>query len=139
MRRRLDLVATLVHQPKVLFLDEPTTGLDPQSRMTLWDHLRRLNSEEGVTIILTTQMMDEADRLCERLAIIDRGKIVAEGSPRELKEQIGGDSRHRHRRLGVERYPARTGDSACHDGGGVECDDDFLSAGDGVGAAGGGR
>ena len=91
MRRRLDLVATLVHRPKVLFLDEPTTGLDPQSRITLWDHLRQLNSEEGVTIILTTQMMDEADRLCGRLAIIDHGKIVAEGSPRELKEQIGGD------------------------------------------------
>ena len=91
MRRRLDLVATLVHEPKVLFLDEPTTGLDPQSRITMWDHLRRLNSEEGVTIILTTQMMDEADRLCERLAIIDRGKIVAEGSPRSLKEQVGGD------------------------------------------------
>ena len=91
MRRRLDLVATLVHDPKVLFLDEPTTGLDPQSRITMWDHLRRLNQEEGVTIILTTQMMDEADRLCERLAIIDRGKIVAEGSPRALKEQVGGD------------------------------------------------
>ena len=91
MRRRLDLVATLVHRPNVLFLDEPTTGLDPQSRFTLWDHLRRLNSEEGVTIILTTQMMDEADRLCGRLAIIDRGKIVAEGSPRSLKEEVGGD------------------------------------------------
>lgn len=91
MRRRLDLVATLVHEPKVLFLDEPTTGLDPQSRNTLWDHLRHLNTEEGVTIILTTQMMDEADRLCERLAIIDQGKIVAEGSPRALKEQVGGD------------------------------------------------
>ncbi len=91
MRRRLDLVATLVHRPKVLFLDEPTTGLDPQSRNTLWDHLRHLNKEEGVTIILTTQMMDEADRLCERLAIIDHGQIVAEGSPRDLKEQIGGD------------------------------------------------
>jgi len=91
MRRRLDLVATLVHDPKVLFLDEPTTGLDPQSRNTLWDHLRHLNTVEGVTIILTTQMMDEADRLCERLAIIDQGKIVAEGSPRALKEQVGGD------------------------------------------------
>ncbi len=91
MRRRLDLVATLVHEPKVLFLDEPTTGLDPQSRNALWDHLRHLNTQEGVTIILTTQMMDEADRLCERLAIIDHGKIVAEGSPRALKEQIGGD------------------------------------------------
>ena len=91
MRRRLDLVAALVHEPKVLFLDEPTTGLDPQSRITLWDHLRQINEEEGVTIILTTQLMDEADRLCERLAIIDRGTIVAEGSPRALKEQIGGD------------------------------------------------
>ncbi len=91
MRRRLDLVATLVHEPKVLFLDEPTTGLEPQSRITMWDHLRRMNSEEGVTIMLTTQMMDEADRLCGWLAIIDRGKIVAEGSPAELKQEVGGD------------------------------------------------
>ncbi len=91
MRRRLDLVATLVHRPSVLFLDEPTTGLDPQSRNTVWDYLRRLNAEDGVTVILTTQMMDEADRLCERLAIIDRGTIVAEGSPRTLKGEIGGD------------------------------------------------
>ena len=132
MRRRLDLVATLVHQPKVLFLDEPTTGLDPQSRMTLWDHLRRLNSEEGVTIILTTQMMDEADRLCERLAIIDRGKIVAEGSPRELKEQIGGDSRDRRSRLGLGGHSARRFDTDRHDGGGADCDYDFVSAGDGL-------
>jgi daunorubicin resistance ABC transporter ATP-binding subunit len=90
MRRRLDLVAALAHQPSILFLDEPTTGLDPQSRLVLWDHLGRLN-EEGTTIILTTQMMDEADRLCERLGIIDRGQIVAEGSPRALKAEIGGD------------------------------------------------
>jgi ABC-2 type transport system ATP-binding protein len=79
-----------VHQPSILFLDEPTTGLDPQSRLVLWDYLRRLN-EEGATIILTTQIMEEADRLCERLGIINRGQIVAEGSPRALKAEIGGD------------------------------------------------
>ena len=80
MRRRIDLIAAMMHRPKLLFLDEPTTGLDPQSRIAIWDHLKQLN-EQGVTIFLTTQMMDEADRLCRRLAIIDKGKIVAEGSP----------------------------------------------------------
>ena len=91
MRRRLDLGAGLVHHPRVLFLDEPTTGLDPQTRAAVWEYLRRLHREEKMTIFLTTQYMEEADQLCQRIAIIDLGKIVAEGSPAELKAAIGAD------------------------------------------------
>ena len=91
MRRRLDLAMALVHRPKFLFLDEPTTGLDPQSRMAIWEHLEHLNREEGVTIFLTTQYMEEADRLCQRISIIDLGKLVAEGTPTSLKADIGAD------------------------------------------------
>ncbi len=90
MRRRIDLAAALVHRPPLLFLDEPTTGLDPQTRLALWDHLKQLN-DQGITVFLTTQTMEEADRLCRRIAIIDRGRIVAEGSPRALKAEVGGD------------------------------------------------
>ncbi|MDA0263455.1 MAG: ATP-binding cassette domain-containing protein [Chloroflexi bacterium] len=90
MRRRIDLAGALVHRPEILFLDEPTTGLDPQSRLAIWDHLNELHLQ-GITILLTTQMMEEADHLCERLAIIDTGRIVAEGSPADLKQQIGDD------------------------------------------------
>jgi len=92
MKKRLDLASTLVHKPRVLFLDEPTTGLDPQSRAAIWEHLEALNSDEGVTIFLTTQQMEEADRLCQRLAIIDHGEIIVSGSPVELKHQLGGDT-----------------------------------------------
>jgi len=90
MRRRIDLAGALVHRPQILFLDEPTTGLDPQSRLAIWDHLNELH-RQGITILLTTQMMDEADQLCERLAIIDHGEIVAEGTPTSLKNEMGGD------------------------------------------------
>jgi ABC-2 type transport system ATP-binding protein len=90
MRRRVDLAGALMHDPQLLFLDEPTTGLDPQSRLAIWDHLRELNSR-GVTVFMTTQMMEEADRLCKRVAIVDKGTIVAEGSPMSLKTEIGGD------------------------------------------------
>jgi len=90
MRRRIDLAGALVHRPEVLFLDEPTTGLDPQSRLAIWNHLNELHSQ-GTTILLTTQMMDEADQLCQRLAIIDNGLIVAEGSPETLKDEMGDD------------------------------------------------
>ncbi|MDE2767601.1 MAG: ATP-binding cassette domain-containing protein [Chloroflexota bacterium] len=93
MRRRIDLAGALMHNPGVLFLDEPTTGLDPQSRITVWEHLEELNAR-GVTIFLTTQHMDEADRLCRRLAMIDHGRLVAEGSPAELKAGVGGDIVH---------------------------------------------
>jgi ABC-2 type transport system ATP-binding protein len=94
MKKRLDLATALVHKPKLLFLDEPTTGLDPQSRNAIWSYLERLNREEGITIFLTTQYLEEADRLCKRLSIIDFGKIVASGSPSTLKSQIGADSIH---------------------------------------------
>ena len=87
MKRRLDLASALVHQPEVLFLDEPTTGLDPASRLTVWDELRRIN-ERGTTIFLTTQYLEEADQLCERLAIIDDGRIVSEGTPTQLKSEL---------------------------------------------------
>ena len=89
-RRRLDVALGLVHRPPLLFLDEPTTGLDPQARAHLWDEVRRLR-ETGVTVFLTTHYLDEADALCDQLAIIDHGTIVAEGSPAELKRQVAGD------------------------------------------------
>jgi ABC-2 type transport system ATP-binding protein len=88
MRRRLDLALALVHEPEVLFLDEPTTGLDPISRLTLWEEVRRLN-REGTTVFLTTQYLEEADQLAGRVGIIDGGRIVAEGTPAELKAQVG--------------------------------------------------
>jgi len=97
MRRRLDLASALVHEPEVLFLDEPTTGLDPASRLTVWDELRRIN-ERGTTIFLTTQYLEEADQLCDRIAIIDGGLIVAEGTPSELKADL-------RQRRGLTREP----------------------------------
>ena len=90
MKRRLDLATALVSDPEILFLDEPTTGLDPQSRRAIWDYIRELNNK-GTTIFLTTQYMEEADQLAQRLCIIDNGKIVAEGEPAKLKAQIGAD------------------------------------------------
>ena len=92
MKKRLQLAASLVHKPKLLFLDEPTTGLDPQSRAGIWNYLEKLNKVEGITIFLTTQYLEEADKLCGRLAIIDFGKIVASGSPTELKREVGADT-----------------------------------------------
>jgi ABC-2 type transport system ATP-binding protein len=89
MKRRLDLALALVHEPRVLFLDEPTTGLDPQSRSALWDEVARLARENGVTVFLTTQYLEEADRLAQRVGIIDHGRIVAEGTPAALKAEIG--------------------------------------------------
>jgi ABC-2 type transport system ATP-binding protein len=89
MRRKLDLAMTLVGKPRIIFLDEPTTGLDPRSRRTMWDIIRQLVAE-GVTIFLTTQYLDEADRLADRVAVLDQGKLVAQGTPAELKRQIAG-------------------------------------------------
>jgi ABC-2 type transport system ATP-binding protein len=89
MKRRLDLALALVHRPRILFLDEPTTGLDIQSRTALWDEVARLASEDGVTVFLTTQYLEEADALANRVGIIDHGQIVAEGTPAELKAEIG--------------------------------------------------
>jgi ABC-2 type transport system ATP-binding protein len=87
MKRRLDLASALVHEPEVLFLDEPTTGLDPASRLTVWDEVRRINAR-GTTVFLTTQYLEEADQLCDRLAIIDDGRIVREGTPAHLKGEL---------------------------------------------------
>jgi ABC-2 type transport system ATP-binding protein len=87
MKRRLDLASALVHEPEVLFLDEPTTGLDPASRLTVWEEVRRIN-QRGTTVFLTTQYLEEADQLCDQLAIIDAGRIVREGTPSELKSEL---------------------------------------------------
>jgi ABC-2 type transport system ATP-binding protein len=101
MKRRLDLALALVHRPRILFLDEPTTGLDPQSRSALWAEVQRLASDRGVTVFLTTQYLEEADMLADRVGIIDRGRIVAEGTPEALKAEIGRPS--------VEAIPAEPG------------------------------
>src|ERR687896_1452029 len=91
MKRRLDLALALVHRPRILFLDEPTTGLDPQSRSALWAEVSRLARDEGVTVFLTTQYLEEADTLADRVGIIDHGRIVAEDTPEALKRSIGSD------------------------------------------------
>ncbi|MFO1500892.1 MAG: ATP-binding cassette domain-containing protein [Verrucomicrobiota bacterium] len=92
MKRRLEIARGLLHTPKILFLDEPTLGLDPQTRQLLWNHIRKINQEEQVTVFLTTHYMEEADRVAQRVAIIDHGRIVAQGSPAQLKQQTGADS-----------------------------------------------
>jgi ABC-2 type transport system ATP-binding protein len=92
MQRRVDLAASLMHLPAVVFLDEPTEGLDPRARAAIWDALDRLRQHLGVTVVLTTHYMEEADRLCDRLGIIDRGSVVVEGTPAELKASVGSDS-----------------------------------------------
>src|SRR5215216_3312070 len=102
MKRRLDLALALVHRPEILFLDEPTTGLDPQSRSALWAEVSQLAREEGVTVFLTTQYLEEADVLADRVGIIDRGRIVAEDTPEALKAEIGRSS--------VEAIPANPDD-----------------------------
>jgi ABC-2 type transport system ATP-binding protein len=102
MKRRLDLALALVHRPQILFLDEPTTGLDPQSRSALWEEVSRLARDDGVTVFLTTQYLEEADVLANRIGIIDHGRIVAEGTPEELKAEIGRPS--------IEATPADTKD-----------------------------
>jgi len=92
MQRKLDVAMGLIHRPRVLFLDEPSTGLDPEARATLWHEIGRLANQEGLTILLTTHYLDEADRLASRLAIVDRGRIVAEGAPEALKAELRGDA-----------------------------------------------
>jgi ABC-2 type transport system ATP-binding protein len=94
MRRRLDIALGLVHRPRVLFLDEPTTGLDPEARAALWEEVGRLSNQEGLTILLTTHYLEEADALADRLAIVSRGKVVADGTPDELKARLSGDAVH---------------------------------------------
>ena len=112
-RRRLDVALGIVHEPAVLFLDEPSTGLDPQNRANLWDHIRGLR-EQGTTIFLTTHYLEEADALCDRLVIMDHGQIVIEGTPRELKRQIAGD-------VGGAQPPRRPDANCC-------CPGDVASA-----------
>ena len=102
MKRRLDLALALLHRPSVLFLDEPTTGLDPQSRSALWAEVERLSREDGVTVFLTTQYLEEADVLADRVGIIDHGKLVAEGTPTALKAGIG--------QVSLEATPANPND-----------------------------
>src|SRR3984885_13079685 len=92
MKRRLEIARGLLHTPKIIFLDEPTLGLDPQTRNQLWTHVKKLNDEENVTVFLTTHYMEEAERVAQRIAIIDHGRIVAQGTAKELKEQTGADS-----------------------------------------------
>jgi ABC-2 type transport system ATP-binding protein len=94
MQRRLDIAMGLVHRPQVLFLDEPTTGLDPEVRAAMWKEIERLKADEGLTILLTTHYMEEADQLASQLAIVDRGRVVAEGSPAELKASLQGEAVH---------------------------------------------
>ncbi|MFE9645775.1 ATP-binding cassette domain-containing protein [Streptomyces sp. NPDC006365] len=94
MQRRLDVALGLVHRPEVLFLDEPTTGLDPEARTAMWDEIARLAGDEGLTILLTTHYLEEADRLAERIAIVDRGRVVVEGTPDVLKGELRGDAVH---------------------------------------------
>jgi ABC-type multidrug transport system ATPase subunit len=120
MKRRLDLALALAHQPRILFLDEPTTGLDIQSRTALWEEVERLAAEDGVTVFLTTQYLEEADALADRVGIIDHGRIVAEGTTSELKAEIGRptveavprDSGEReHLGAVLERFGPRAGSS----------------------------
>jgi ABC-2 type transport system ATP-binding protein len=94
MRRRLDIALAMVHAPKVLFLDEPTTGLDPEVRADLWNEIRRLRDEDGVTVLLTTHYLEEADQLADIIAIVDHGRVVAEGTPSQLKDGMKGDGLH---------------------------------------------
>jgi ABC-2 type transport system ATP-binding protein len=94
MQRRLDVALSLVHRPEILFLDEPTTGLDPEARTAMWQEINRLAAGDGMTVLLTTHYMEEADRLADRLAIVDHGRVVAEGSPDELKGDLRGDAVH---------------------------------------------
>ena len=117
MKRRLDLALALVHRPRILFLDEPTTGLDLQSRTALWEEVARLAHDEGMTVFLTTQYLEEADALADRVGIIDRGKIVAEGTPAQAqgrdrqpdrRGRAGRSTRHRRRRRGAARAVRRT-------------------------------
>ena len=92
MRRRLELAVGMVHKPKLLFLDEPTLGLDPQGRAGFWRYIRSLRANQGLTVFMTTHYLDEADQLCDRIAVIDHGKIIALGTPKELKDSVGGDT-----------------------------------------------
>jgi ABC-2 type transport system ATP-binding protein len=125
MRRRLDLALSLVHEPEVLFLDEPTTGLDPMSRLALWEEVRHLNRERGTTVLLTTQYLEEADQLARRVAIIDHGRIVKKGEPRALKAEVGSPTLV----VEVEGDPARAAEVLGRFGDERPWDPDLLAIG----------
>jgi ABC-2 type transport system ATP-binding protein len=108
MRRRLDVAMGLINQPQVLFLDEPTAGLDPESRSAMWEEIARLSAAEGLTILLTTHYLEEADRLAGQVAIVDRGQVVAAGTPDELKGQLRGDAVHLELASGTDPRTVRT-------------------------------
>jgi len=108
MQRRLDVALGLVHRPEILFLDEPTTGLDPEARTAMWQEINRLAGDEGMTVLLTTHYMEEADRLADRIAIVDHGAVVAEGSPDELKGDLRGDAVHLDLPVGADVALATT-------------------------------
>ncbi|MPZ29047.1 MAG: ATP-binding cassette domain-containing protein [Micromonosporaceae bacterium] len=112
MQRRLEVALGLVHRPQVLFLDEPTTGLDPEARAAMWDEIARLAGEEGLTILLTTHYLEEADRLADRLAIVDKGRVVAAGTPDQLKGELHGDAVHIELRTTLDETAAGTARSA---------------------------
>ena len=109
MRRRLEIARGFLHTPKILFLDEPTLGLDPQTRNQLWKHVQKLNQEEKVTVFLTTHYMEEAERVAHRIAIIDHGRIVAQGEPAELKTLTGTDSLEKAFLVADRRVDTRRG------------------------------
>jgi ABC-2 type transport system ATP-binding protein len=119
MQRRLDVALGLVHRPEVLFLDEPTTGLDPEARTAMWEEISRLAGDEGLTILLTTHYLEEADRLAERIAIVDRGRVVVEGSPDELKGELRGDAVQIELREGVRPVDAQLLETALAEFAGV--------------------
>ncbi len=110
MKRRLDLAAALIHSPQVVFLDEPTTGLDPESRAKVWDEIQRINAVDGVTVFLTTQYLDEAERLAHRVGIINAGRLVIEGTPDHLKREVGSEVINVRVRQGTEHAIAAVRD-----------------------------
>lgn len=135
MQRRLDVALGLVHQPQVLFLDEPTTGLDPEARSALWQEITQLSTGEGLTILLTTHYLEEADRLAHRLAIVDNGRVVVDGTPDELKGELAGDAVHVELRSGPDETLVRRAIGAVPGVGEVSLNGRRLSARVGDGAA----
>ncbi|MFD1413042.1 ATP-binding cassette domain-containing protein [Oceanobacillus jeddahense] len=107
MQRKLDLAMGLIHHPKILFLDEPTTGLDPEARASLWDTIHHLSKEDGLTVLLTTHYLEEADQLCDRLAIIDKGKVIVQGTPEALKGEMHGDVVHIETMEAISEFQAK--------------------------------
>ena len=138
MRRRIDIAASLVTRPEILFLDEPTTGLDPRSRNQVWDLVRQI-AADGTTVLLTTQYLEEADRLAERLAVIDHGRVIAEGTSRDLKASIGSNTLHFHLANPEQRAEAQALVTGLLGDGVLPADRSAGVRGQGVGRVGGRR